>query len=273
MAHRKTLAIPLTEYDAETDIESDALELVNVPEVRRNWWSTSLQFNRAVTQSRMLTWWPSRLLVGYTRTMMAALLWQPAPQRIGMIGLGGGSQAKFIHRCLPHAQLEVVDNNAAVIALRERFHLPEDGPQLTVIHGDGAQFVHGRAGCFDILLVDAYDVTGIPKALSTQRYYDACRDALSEGGVMASNLFCADDRQLAVHLGRIRRSFGVERVLVVEEPGMRNQVVFAWTGEPLPQGAWALPVRARQIAPRARRALKPVLVRVHAALMLHSRSH
>jgi len=53
----------------------------------------------------------------------------------------------------------------------------------------------------------------------------------------------------------------------VEEPGMRNQVVFAWTGTPLPQGAWTLPVRARQMPPRARRALKPVLARVYAALM------
>jgi len=267
MPHRNTLALPLTEHDTESDLESDTLELVNVPEVRRNWWYTSLQFNRAVTQSRMLTWWPSRLLVGYTRTMMAALLWQPAPQRIGMIGLGGGSQAKFIHRCLPDAHLEVVENNAAVIALRERFHLPENSPRFSVIHGDGAQFVRERAGRYDILLVDAYDVTGIPKALSTQRYYDACRDALGEGGVMASNLFCTDDRQLAVHLGRIRRSFGAERVLMVEEPGMRNQVVFAWTGEPLPPAPWPLKARTRHIPPRARRALAAVLTRVHTALI------
>jgi len=245
------------------------MEVVNVPEVRRNWWHTSLQFNHLVTQSRMLTWWPSRLLIGYTRTMMAALLWQPTPRRIGMIGLGGGSQVKFIHRTLPDAQLEVVENNAAVIALRDQFHLPADGPRLSVIHGDGAQFVRERAGCYDILLVDAYDVLGIPAALSTRRYYDACRDALGEGGVMASNLFCTDQRQLAVHLGRIRRSFGAERVLIVAEPRMHNQIVFAWTGDPLPQGGCPLPLRMRQIPARARRALKPVLVRVHAALMAH----
>jgi len=51
-----------------------------VPQVRRNWRYTSLQFEGSVTQSRMLTWWPGRLLVGYTRTMLAALLWQPQPR-------------------------------------------------------------------------------------------------------------------------------------------------------------------------------------------------
>jgi len=181
-----------------------------------------------------------------------------------MIGLGGGSQAKFIHRHLPDARLEVVENNVAVIALRQRFHLPDDGPRLQVIHGDGAEFVRERQGRYDILLVDAYDLSGIPAALSTQAYYHDCRAALVEGGVMVGNLFCHD---ADMHIERIRRSFGQQRVLVVPEPGMRNQVVFAWVGKPLPSGAWTLPMRAQHIVPRARRALKPVLARVHAALM------
>jgi len=217
-----------------------------------------------VTQSRMLTWWPGRLLVGYTRTMLAALLWQPQPRLIGMIGLGGGSQAKFIHRHLPDARLEVVENNAAVIALRQRFHLPPDGPRLQVIHGDGAEFVRERQGRYDILLVDAYDLSGIPAALSTQAYYHDCRAALAPGGVMASNLFCEDAQ---THLQRMQRSFGRERVLVVAEPKMRNQVVFAWTGDLVPPGAWTLPVRTQQIAPRARRALASVLARVYGTWM------
>jgi len=256
--------LPANETDA------DPLVIVNVPEVRRNWLYTSLQFNRVVTQSRMLTWWPGRLLVGYTRTMMAAL-------RIGMIGLGGGSQAKFIHRCLPETRLEVVENNADVIALRDAFRIPDDDPRLSVIHGDGAQFVREHAGRYDILLVDAYDVTGIPAALSTQRHYDACRDALALGGVMASNLFCTDDRQAALHLRRIRRSFGMQRVLVVPEPKMRNQVVFAWVGDPLPPSPWPLKERTRHIPPRARRAQSPGLPHgtrlryAHQRQLVHSR--
>jgi len=236
----------------------------SVPYVRRNWRYTSLQFEGSVTQSRMLTWWPGRLLVGYTRTMLAALLWQPAPRVIGMIGLGGGSQAKFIHRKLPDARLEVVENNAAVIALRRRFHLPEDGPRLQVAHGDGADFVREHKGRYDILLVDAYDVGGIPEALSTQAYYHDCRAALREGGVMASNLFCDN---ADTHIERIERSFGRQRVLVATEPGMQNRIVFAWTGDPLPSAPWPLKARTRHIPPRARRALAPVLTRVHAALI------
>jgi len=258
----------LTEIEVDTDTDdADAMEVVNVPEVERNWRYTSLRFNRAVTQSRMLTWWPQHLLVGYTRTMLGALLWQPRPHRIGMIGLGGGSQVKFIHRYLPQTQLEVVENNAAVIALRDQFRIPGDGPRLTVIHGDGARLVRERAERYDILLVDAYDVTGIPAALSTQSHYDACRDALRTGGVMASNLFCAEPEQTQMHIQRIRRSFGMGRVLVLQETAMHNQVVFAWVGDPPPAAIWPLRERTAQLPWRARWSLGAVLTRVHAALV------
>ena len=72
---------------------------------------TALQFTRGQTQSRMLGDAPDQLLIDYTRTMLAALLWQPRPRTICMVGLGGGSQAKFIHRHLPGARLEVVENH------------------------------------------------------------------------------------------------------------------------------------------------------------------
>ena len=66
--------------------------------VRRSWRYLELQFRGDVTQTRMSRWFPQRLHIGYTRTMLAALWLHPQPQRIGIIGLGGGAQTKFCHR-------------------------------------------------------------------------------------------------------------------------------------------------------------------------------
>src|SRR5690606_4896620 len=55
----------------------------------------SLHFIRGQTQSRMRSDAPEHLLIDYTRTMLAALLWRPKARRIGIVGLGGGSQVKF----------------------------------------------------------------------------------------------------------------------------------------------------------------------------------
>lgn len=197
--------------------------------LQRSWRYTELKFAGTVVQSRMRTFRPYDLLVPYTRTMMAALLLQPRPRRIGMIGLGGGSQLKFCHRHLPGVRLEVVENNPDVIALRRRFRIPDDDERLQVVEDDGAAFLRARRGRYDILLVDAFDPSGIPPALSSQRWYDDCRDALAPDGVMATNLYC-DDAE--AHLDRLRRSFGRDRVLDLKEPRMSNRVAFAWRGAP-----------------------------------------
>lgn len=204
------------------------------PLVRRGWRTTELQFARGVSQSRMLTASPDTLLIDYTRTMMGALTLVPAPRRIGMVGLGGGSQAKFCYRHLPTASLEVVENNPHVLALRRKFRIPRDDVRFRVFLDDGAHFLHERRNRYDLLLVDGYDETGIPQTLSTQSFYDDCRDALTARGVLAVNLYCND---FQAHVERLQRSFGAGRVRVVEEPRQSNRVAFAWLGTPTPATA------------------------------------
>ncbi len=202
----------------------DRRDSIGTPFVRRGAWYTTLQFSRSVTQSRMYTWWPDRLQVGYTRTMLAALLVQPRPQRIGILGLGGGSQAKFCHRHLPQARIEACESNAAVIALRDAFRVPPDGERFRIVQADAAQFIRRQRGVYHLLLLDAYDAHGIPSTLSTQPFYDACRDALADDGILAVNLYATDGRR---HIARLRRSFE-GRVQVLEEPDQANRVAFAW---------------------------------------------
>ena len=232
------------------------------PFVRRYGRYTSLQFSRSQTQSRMLTSEPDALLIDYTRTMLAALLLRPDPGCIGMIGLGGGSQVKFCHRHLSRARVEVVENNPGVLALRRQFAIPDDDERLQVVPGDGAELVRARRGRYDVLLVDGYDEHGIPAALSTQAFYDDCRDALAPDGAMSVNLFSADADQ---HLERIRTSFG-ERTVVLEETKMSNRVAFAWIGDPLPPGPVDAGAALRTLSEEARRQLGPGFARLAQAL-------
>ena len=232
------------------------------PFVRRYDRYTSLQFSRQQTQSRMLTAEPDVLLIDYTRTMLAALLLCPDPRSIGMVGLGGGSQAKFCYRHLPRARIEVVENNPAVIALRRKFAIPDDDERLQVHLGDGAKFLQSRRGSYDLLLVDGYDEHGIPAALSTQQFYDDCRDALAPGGVMSVNLFSAGS---TAHLELIGRSFG-GRMVVLEETKMSNRVAFAWTQDALPGGSVDAGAVLDGLPEEARRQLGPAFARLAQAL-------
>lgn len=227
----------------------------------------SLHFRRGQTQSRMRGDTPDRLLIDYTRTMLAALLWQPRPRRIGIVGLGGGSQVKFLHRHLPGARLEVVENHPGVIALRRSFGIPDDDARLEVAFDDGARFIAERPARYDLLLVDGYDAAGIPEALATPAFLRACRGALAAGGVMAANLH---GDGCAPYIMQLREAFGVDRVLVVQEAEMSNRVVFAWAGDQ-PRGDAATLDAARAVfGEEAWRELAPAFQQVARELRLGS---
>ena len=191
----------------------------------------ALHFSICEIQSRMEIADPFALDLEYTRTMMGFLLLQPDPEQIVMIGLGGGSLAKFCHRNLRGARIEVAEVNPHVIALRGQFHVPPDDERLRVVRDDGARYVRRRASPCDVLLVDGFDSDGQPAALCSQRFYDDARSLLAPDGLMVVNLHFGHAQYMR-HLRRIRRSFD-DQVLVVDDDEGCNSIVFACNGSAL----------------------------------------
>lgn len=196
-----------------------------VPFIREDGGTKSLYFSLDELQSRMDPAKPWLLAVDYTRTMMGFLMFRPAPAHIGMVGLGGGSLAKFCYRQLPGCSITVAEINPHVIALRREFMIPDDDHRQKVVHCDGADFVAQHTGSFDALLVDGFDVQGQPPALCSQAFYDDCAQALSPTGVLAVNLH-HDSPDYALCVARLQRSFS-GHVVEVAAPEKSNCIVFA----------------------------------------------
>jgi spermidine synthase len=144
-----------------------------------------------------------------------------------MVGLGGGSLAKFCYREFTRCRIDVAEIDGNVVAMRREFFVPNDGARFAVHVEDGAEFVARHENTFDVLLLDAYDSEGIPAQLSTARYYRQCRRALRAGGVLVSNVYRTTGR---THVERIKAAFGSMRVLV-DEALKPNRVVFAYAGD------------------------------------------
>ena len=187
----------------------------------------SLHFSLHSIQSRMQRDAPDALALDYTRTMMAFALLQPhpVPQRLLMVGLGGGSLPKFCHARLPAVDITVVEINPHVIALREAFAVPADGPRFRVVEGDGAAHVAALAETVDVLIVDGFDYDGQPEALCSADFYAACRRAVAADGVLVVNLQAADPQTPTLR-DRIAQAFdGV--VLGLPSPCGGNLIVLA----------------------------------------------
>lgn len=201
--------------------------------------SRSMHFSYAAVQSSMNLMQPDALVLEYTRLMMGFMLFQPEPTSLAMIGLGGGSLAKFCHRHLPRTRIVVVEINPHVIALRDAFMVPPDGARFKVIESDGALFMRRPPKKFEVLMVDGFEASGVPHRLCSQRFYDSCYEALHPGGVLVANLHALHPH-FEAYVDRIHNSFRDRgSVVVVDDLESTNAVVFACKGHAvveLPKG-------------------------------------
>jgi spermidine synthase len=188
----------------------------------------SLHFSIHQLQSKMSVGKPDELEVDYTKTMMGFLVLNRQPRHIAMIGLGGGSLAKFCYRNLPHTKITVVEINPHVIALRDQFLVPADDDRFKVIEADGADFVREAEPDVDVLLVDGFDHQGQPGQLCSQAFYDNCHRLLTDKAVMAVNLH-NDHPLFGVFVDRINRSFESNAAEVAANRD-GNVIIFAGKG-------------------------------------------
>jgi spermidine synthase len=216
-----------------------AIEIVEEDGVR------VLQIGGDAIQSAMRLDAPDAIELDYVRAMMAFLLFSPDPREILMIGLGGGSMARFIHQRMPATRLAVVEINPGVVTVaRKYFHLPEEDERLEIVIGDGAKAVAGRPGRCDVLVVDGFVNGKVAETLCTRSFYDAAHAALRPRGLMVAN-FMADDAKLERHCARIEKAFGRPAALLLAQEE-DNLIAFAFRGGPL-RVPWAqLAARARE---------------------------
>ena len=186
----------------------------------------SLHLGSDTVQSSMKLDDPYELVLSYTRAMMAFLLFRPRPERVLMIGLGGGSLPKFVYKHLPAARTTVIEFEPKVIAVaRQYFHLPPDDERLTVEAAEGGAWVAAHPECCDVLMVDGYNGNEQGPQICSEDFYASARAALSEDGVLVVNLWSSDSRYDA-YLQRIENVF--DAVVCVPAQRRGNVAVLAF---------------------------------------------
>lgn len=154
-----------------------------------------MKFSRAANagrQSCQLRGDPNHLVFDYTRMMMGALYLEPAPRRVLVIGLGGGSLPRALAALPSVREIDVVEIDAAVNRVAQRYFGFQPGPRVRVQEDDGRVFVKratrdGRR--YDLIMLDAFDHQYIPEHLLTREFLAEVKALLSEGGVLAANTF------------------------------------------------------------------------------------
>lgn len=226
----------------------------------------TLHFTEKEIQSSMSLLNPDALDLEYTRMMMGFVLFNPEPRRILMVGLGGGSLPKFCHRYLPRTEIEVIEIDPDVIALRDAFMVPPDGARFRVIQADAAEYLGAAGDRADVIFLDGFGVGGIPDALCSADFYADCFRALRDDGILVIN-FHVNHPDHHEYMDRVRASFGPSMFEVVDDD-MTNSIVFACKGDLLDDPAATALTRPAAISKDAWRQLMPTLRVIGATLVL-----
>jgi len=189
-----------------------------------------LHLGNDTVQSAMRLSDPNGLELSYTRAMLGFLLLVVPPERVLILGLGGGSLAKFLYHRLPETKLTAVEINSQVIAAaRSFFQLPADDERLQVVHADAADYIVEHRG-WDAILLDGFDSGCQVASLATQDFYDHCAMALTRHGVLSVNLW-GSDPNFDVYLKRIETAFD-GRILCLPAERRGNIIVFGFASKP-----------------------------------------
>lgn len=183
----------------------------------------TLQFGRdGVIQSRVNPEDPLDLRLQYTRAAMLAWALVPSPRRVLIIGLGGGAMPRYFHHVLPGAHIDVAELDPAVHQVAERyFGLPTD-ERLEVHVGDGRAFVKQAPQKWDLIVLDAYGDSDIPRHLATAEFLAEVKAHLSVGGVVSGNVWTRENNALYDAMARTwAEVFGGLCIVPIEDSGNR----------------------------------------------------
>lgn len=180
---------------------------------------------------------PHRLVLQYLPMIFVGLTVQPAPRRVLVIGLGGGTIVQLFSTLFPGIEIDAVEIDPAVVRVAQNYFDFEAAPGTQVHVRDGRVFVRRalRAGeRYDFIVLDAFNGDYIPEHLMTLEFLQECRDLLSENGVVVANTFSSSrlyDSESVTYAAafgsflNLRRRLGNRVIIASRQPARPETII------------------------------------------------
>ncbi len=169
---------------------------------------------------------PDHLELPYTRVMAVGLAVVQQPQRVLIVGLGGGTIPTFLRKHYAQTAIDVVDIDPEVAEVAKTyFGFREDG-SLRVHVADGRKFIETCGEPYDIIFLDAFGSDNIPRHLATREFLQATARGLKPGGVVVSNVWGPGSNPLYESMVCTYRDVFAE-LCIVDVPGGGNKILVA----------------------------------------------
>ncbi len=114
----------------------------------------------------------------------------PNPKKVVVIGGGDGGTVREILKHKSVEKVYFIEIDEEVINVSKKF-FPSvacgvDDSRVEIKCMDGAEFIKGRDGDIDAVIVDSTDIIGFAKSLFTVEFFKSVKDALAEEGMFVT---------------------------------------------------------------------------------------
>lgn len=189
-----------------------------------------------------------KLVFPYAKMVLTSLLVQDNPQRILIVGLGGGTLVHTYSTLFPNAEIVISEIDESVIRVAEKYFDFKTSDKIKAEAVDARIYIK-RAGLrgekFDLVILDAFNGDYIPEHLMTAEFLQEVKQLLPENGMVVANTF-STSRLYGAESNTYRSVFGDIFNLRMGSTG--NRIIIA-SQQPLPDED-TLEERAEAIEPR-----------------------
>jgi spermidine synthase len=152
----------------------------------------------------------------------------PDIKRVLIIGGGDGGSAREVCRYKSVEHIDLVDIDERVVRLCQKYLLQtacelDKDPRISMYFEDGLKFVkEAPEGAYDLILVDSTDPVGPGEGLFTTDFYENCRRALSDCGILInqheSPFYDSYEHEMLRAHAKIKDTFPIARVYQFHMP-------------------------------------------------------
>lgn len=207
-----------------------------------------LRSDEHFTQSALLLSRPEQLVLPYMKSMMAALLFIPNPNKIQLLGLGGGDLLRYLNHYLPKTQLNAVENDPAMQKVAQDYFFLPSNDHIQIKIDDAETYMAHQKSKTDWLLIDLFSHQKIPSLLSKPSFYSNCYELLNNNGLLVLN-FISEDSELFKEILWILRCQFKQATLCMTVTHHTNILIFAFRQKPNDINRKALQIRAKELTP------------------------
>ena len=211
----------------------------------------TLWFERnGVRQSVVKVGDPDHIELPYARAMPLGLVFVEEPERVLIVGLGGGTIPSFLHKHYPKTTIDVVDIDPGVVEVAKKFFGFREDATMHAHVADGRRFIEECRDPYDIIFLDAFGSDNIPHQLTTREFLQAVRRALKPKGIAVGNVWSRGSNRLYDSMVLTYEDV-FEELHVVDVQGAGNKILLAFPQkQQMPPGEVAR--RAKRISKQKR---------------------